>query len=1348
MVENLKLYINDKLVEFSTDPKVLYTYQATDVTNPTAVKNSFSKTITIDGTPNNNDIFGHYWNIERYLLNGGTGGAYFNSSKKAPFQLFIGSDLYEEGYAKLDNIQRNGSEIKYNITLYGGLGDFFYNLSTSDNGDKMKLSDLTFMDGGNEDEFNFTINIDTVNNAWESLRTGTTGMWQYINFMPAYNGKPSDFDADKVIINLSGTTLATSAINANDNKRYSAKQNFTVGTLPQEMTEWDVRDLRSYLQRPCIRMKEIVNACCNPENNGGYTVNLDTDFFNGNNPYWEKTWLSLPMIQNLEYSNDQQILTGVTLTADTTTGETSGLMYQDLFFELGDINPNLSNIKVKAKVTPYLRYPFCPYTSYVWFWNWNGDSYHTGNWCLGSLFVQLIAVNEDTVVGASEVYNLTTPIRHNGNLYYGHNGHYPASTGIDPDTGLRKMGNGSQYVPYMDQPIYSVLGKFTSNGFVKETSHTSSGSTYASNPYEFTFNIYNIGSPITGLKMVYYWGATADKIKKAQASNKLWDRTYDDAWMFRDSIYDYRQIDLTEHNITITSHNLNAVIGESLGRTGTQVTKQLLLNTESSPCDYLLSYCKMFGLHFTKDIGSKTINIMTRKTFYNRTDVVDLENYIDHSKDVNITPLLFSSKWYQFLQEKDETELQQKYLTAKGVEYGSKVLDTGYEFNAEKIDLLEDNCIKSGIEALEKSKWFIAYNNDDSLRPWMKVGLKYTLWNGNDEFEVNAGVGNSGDILPINEGQGMKYYDVIPKVQFHDSDGSPTDGNNCLVFYSGFKSVTSGRSNPLTYILSDDSVYQTDMNEGTPCWLFTKYETVNGKQICKKLNSIPVFERYLTNANSGVVTKSLDFGSAQELYVPNYSLTEDTNIYYNFWRTYLTDLFDINTKQMTCYVKIDTNPGLDWLRRFYWFNDAIWQINKISDWNPASYETTKVEFIKVQDLSNYTTITQNTAKTITLSADTYYVPYTGGTVTLSVGIESGAQWMLFRYGEITNPGTTAGTGTGSSTRTATFSASSEDHRRTDYFRAVRKDNGMSAVISIQQGYEGEENLSVVPSPIVVPASGKTIEFDFNWFNQGSNYVTGATTSGTFTVSSIDTATNREQNKASVVFGTNSTTGVTHGTVVFDGGVATATVYADQLPEGYEYEVSGGSVTVDFLYATGATLTNVPYWITVVHNLDGTVNLVAEENVFNGERGGTIRASINGTDADFTVYQPGNDGNKSLVYPDLLVFAATGGTSAITVDIQNGWAIVAKPLWVNTSSSSGSTAGTVTAGPIPYSGSEDRQGTIVFCDTVTSKNYQVTVIQTGVGEGEILAVSPGTLTFPASGGTLLLSIISNTNWTIA
>lgn len=1602
MAGNMKLFINDKLVEFSTDPKVLYTYQASDTNNPTVVKNCFTKTVEIEGTPNNNELFGHYWDVEKYITSVG-----YNSSKKAPFQLFVGNDLYEEGYMKLDSISTKNGNLKYNVTLYGGLGDFFYQLSTAENGDKKKLSDLVYTEGGDVTEFDFTINIDNVKQAWGVL-DGTVNpnfeqnkKWKHINFIPAYNGIPSDFDADKVVINTYGTSLRNGASD-NEGNWYYTKNKWTIGTLPQEMTEWEIRDLRSYLQRPCIKMSSIVNACCNPDCNGGYTVNLDPDFFSSSNPYWDKTYLTLPQIQSLDYTNSQQVLTGATLMFEQTTGSTTGLMYQDMHFDLGQFSESIKDITIRTKI--YNSNGWSK-TSYVWFWNYNGDSYHSGWWCVGSLFCQLIALNGDTVVGASNVYNLTTPIRHNGKLYYGYNGYYPESTGIDPDTGLRQMGNGSQYVPYMDMPITNVLGTFSSSGFKREDENSA---------HTFTFTISNINATVTGLKMVFYWGASADKVKH-YTTTTMFSATYYDSWT-QNTVASQGggSAEDTYMISSETTHNLTAVVGESLGRTGTKVTKQLLLNTESTPCDYLLSYCKMFGLHFTKDIGSKTINILTRKSFYNRTNVVDLEDYIDHGKDVNITPLMFSTKWYEFRQEMDETEYQQKYLTANGVEYGCKVLDTGYEFNVEKKNLLDKNCIKSGIEVLEKSKWFAAYNNDDSMRPWMKLGLKYTLWRGDDETEINAGVGNNGDLFPLNEGQGLKYYDVYPKLQFHSDDNSPTDGNDCLVFFSGFKGVVSGRTNPLTYILSDDSNYQNTFNDGTPCWLFTKQETVDGKRLCYKLTSLPVFERYLTSADSGNIIKSLDFGSAQELYIPNYNLTDDTNIYHNFWRSYTTDLFDLNTKQMTCYVKIDTNPGTEWLRRFYWFNNAIWVINKITDWNPASEDTTKVDFIKVQDISNYTSITQAPSKVIGLSASTYNVAFTGGTVTLTVDVDAGVPWKLASYGpSVATLSATGGTGPG--TVTATLGENTEESVTFTYFRATRTDNSYWALIKVNQGYYGEQSVVASPEDVVIPGSGGSVTINFTWFNQGDTYIDEVdyNEGSSYLQFTADTDTYKYENKAVLYFDPNTGDTVLHNYCTFkdQGHNVSCSIGIDQIPTGYTFSHSGDTVTIPVEYATGATFSNVPNWITVVNNLDHTYSLVAVENPYQYDRTDVVTMSISETSADFSVFQdaasyfnvsrqdgagnvlvtggqielmvvsttawtgtsnvnwatlgvsssttgesfyvsfgentgetrmatftfvnssgetitytqvqdgfsidnfveptaltyPGSGGtgtfsintdsdmwvihantdwvtvsstggtgsttitvtaatntgyerngsitvynvtrtktyvvtviqdtgnvfavtringsgdvaptggtitlrvdspNKAwtatttdnfitlqttaatasttfnvdftgntgstriasinfvdalgqtitytqsqagtgtinLVTPTLLEYDATGGTQVITVNIPNIWGIVANPGWVTCLPSTGSTPGTVSATTAPYSGSEDRYGTIVFYDNTTTNTYLVTVVQ-HPASGEILAVNPSNIYFEASGGTAQFVIISNTDWTI-
>jgi hypothetical protein len=157
--------------------------------------------------------------------------------------------------------------------------------------------------------------------------------------------------------------------------------------------------------------------------------------------------------------------------------------------------------------------------------------------------------------------------------------------------------------------------------------------------------------------------------------------------------------------------------------------------------------------------------------------------------------------------------------------------------------------------------------------------------------------------------------------------------------------------------------------------------------------------------------------------------------------------------------------------------------------------------------------------------------------------------------------------------------------------------------------------------------------------------------------------------------------------------------------------------------------------------------VADSNLYTSERGGVVTITLNDTSADFVVTQAAGSGVESLVTPEVMIFAASGGTSALTVNIGGTWSVVAKPGWVTMSTTAGTTIGTTNVTAPPYSGTEERQGTIVVYDSTHSKTYLVTVIQQASDE-EILAVSPSRLTFPASGGTILLTIISNTDWTIA
>ena len=163
MKKGIHLYINGTEVELGSTPEILYNWAIDDVMNPSAVKNTYSKSVKIPGTENNNKIFSSIWNLS---------STSFNAGKKTGFSIYIDDELYETGYARLDNFTRNNNKIEYSISLFGGLGSFFYSLAYVEDDLKgesasKKLSDLIFRydDDETEVDFDFTINMDTIQDA-------------------------------------------------------------------------------------------------------------------------------------------------------------------------------------------------------------------------------------------------------------------------------------------------------------------------------------------------------------------------------------------------------------------------------------------------------------------------------------------------------------------------------------------------------------------------------------------------------------------------------------------------------------------------------------------------------------------------------------------------------------------------------------------------------------------------------------------------------------------------------------------------------------------------------------------------------------------------------------------------------------------------------------------------------------------------------------------------------------------------------------------------------------------------------------------------------------------------------
>ena len=129
-----RLFIENKEVELDKSVQFAITKQFEDLSNPTAIINDWSKTVSIPFTQKNNNLFGHIYNPDRLIVAGnGSVGIFFDPTKKLNFRLQDGDNVLMTGYAKMNEIKQKDGKGTYEITLFGELGKIFQELKKNYN---------------------------------------------------------------------------------------------------------------------------------------------------------------------------------------------------------------------------------------------------------------------------------------------------------------------------------------------------------------------------------------------------------------------------------------------------------------------------------------------------------------------------------------------------------------------------------------------------------------------------------------------------------------------------------------------------------------------------------------------------------------------------------------------------------------------------------------------------------------------------------------------------------------------------------------------------------------------------------------------------------------------------------------------------------------------------------------------------------------------------------------------------------------------------------------------------------------------------------------------------------------
>lgn len=229
MNKNIKLYINGIEADLTEDISLPITYVQEDLTNPTIVKNSFSKTVTLPGTKTNNSIFGQFYKLDRFTINhtgSTTVGVEYDPSKRIPFQIYNNANIVESGYLQLNAVNIDSYKVSYDTTLYGGLGDFFYGLSYKEDGEKLTLADLNY-----KDNLTFKINKEYIQDCFNNPMDG-----RLLTFIPSLNGLYDDFDNDTCLINTNNSTIFPTE-QTEGNIKYTTYNGFGLAKLNKSYDE-------------------------------------------------------------------------------------------------------------------------------------------------------------------------------------------------------------------------------------------------------------------------------------------------------------------------------------------------------------------------------------------------------------------------------------------------------------------------------------------------------------------------------------------------------------------------------------------------------------------------------------------------------------------------------------------------------------------------------------------------------------------------------------------------------------------------------------------------------------------------------------------------------------------------------------------------------------------------------------------------------------------------------------------------------------------------------------------------------------------------------------------------------
>lgn len=1025
----IELYLAGYKADTTTDLEIPMTYENISLGSPEAVKNNYSKTIRLQGTKNNNNIFGQIYRLDRSTIDSTNNiGVYFDANKRVEYVLKYDGSLYDRGYFKLDSIENDRHIVYYNLTLYGGLGNFFYSLmySDSDNQDGIErnLGSLYYGidDRTKEDENRvplFEYNADFVKKSWmqrcSNLNIHEVPYWErtsYTMFCPihTYSGYYNNFDSNKVLINTdvygqSGVPFDLTKQDGDDT--YSTKKGWALIETPRNMSEDEIQDIRSHYQRLGIRLKNIYDAIKNPENNGGYEVD-DSSIDDVQRAYINNGYLMLKQFDweeiNADFINStikpSWDLTPIFVSAGYNQSTSSKFNVSEY------LNPNaqvclLPELKINYGTNISLRDNYTTQGP-----GYGGSYYYSYQGETNGYFLKTFSVKSWLTYYFIKGYNgnneeFCTPV-------YMYGGTFGSTSRIGSSPSAALQEKVEQYILDKFKLIRGIPGsgpritEFNyTNGQAEEDDEGIAGGRDSGvtlwrreeNQDEEGFtkwlgNYIKIQVPITKntTKLRVYTGNIQYQSEYRQEGTGPHGRSNTGSTTFTYDGFEknYPYITDSIENVWIDSGNklgvrypnaksfsyTNTYISDSEGF-NTQIydgdislesdrhvlNKNAIFHGTPTPYDFLINLARMFNWKFLADNNGKKVYIYSSKNFY-LDSVTNIEDKLDFTKYI-IKPTTAEHKYYSFALEQDDTYAKKLWESKYGRTYGMNVHRTRYEFAKDTHNILGDCEFKQAIPWRLSSVYF---NRDIEGWPTPTLGNKYTvsLFKGSDSKDFKYTGYLNTTLIDRKKNLSQNTYDAYPKLCCFDSDFSPVDDDNCLVFYDRLTFDSYDYKQVTNVQVSNNIEICKELNDNNCYYLCKGQDVYSSKYNTKKStvayiagNQVPCFtNRFYYDGNIYFYSYKDEKNDITMNMKSSYGFSNAYNLYDLYFKSEYSDMFDANARTITLKYKIQGDPK-EAMRRFYTFSNAVWMLNSVKNYVPGHHRYTECTFIKIKDIKNY-----------------------------------------------------------------------------------------------------------------------------------------------------------------------------------------------------------------------------------------------------------------------------------------------------------------------------------------------------------------------------------------------------------